>query len=131
MLGGYNCLSRARDIWQGIVARAKEAANPNRMKTYPLMVSFRAALTGNHMGEFDIEGEAAPKAHVMQLLTEMKEGKVAVIPPLPFNLQRYRLFYDGRELKDDEILDYIVAADNPTVTVLVSEENCSEHRRRR
>ena len=56
-------------------------------------------------------------------LTEMKEGKVGVIPPLPCNLQQYRLFYDGRELKGDEILDYIVAADNPTVTVLVSEEN--------
>ena len=113
--GGYNCQNRAIYEWDRNVARAKRAAKCRH--TYPLTVFFQAALTGNPMGTFKIEHEAAPGAHVMHLVAEMENGNIEGIPAMKKGY-RYRLQYGGKALHDDDFLDYVVAADNPIVTVL-------------
>ena len=83
------------------------------------------------MGDIEFEYEAECTAYVRELLDDMESGNIEGCPELLCQRHRYRLLYDGKQINDDDILDYIVAADNPTVTVLVSAENCSERRRRR
>ena len=116
--------------WQDIRARAKEKFQKknekekekenktNCTRTYPLTVTFRYAATGNRMGELEIESEASTKAHVEQLLPDMKEGNIQGIERLPHSIE-YRLVYDGKVLENDDLLDYIVTESTPTVNVVV------------
>ena len=129
-IGGYNCQNVAMNKWQDIRARAKEKFEKknekekekenktNCTRTYPLTVTFRYAATGNRMGELEIESEASTKAHVEQLLTDMKEGKIQGIERLPHSIE-YRLIYDGKVLENDDLLDYIATESTPTVNVVV------------
>ena len=74
------------------------------------------------MGDIELPYEASSFALVRVLLDHMEMGNIEGCPELPCQWHRYRLLYDGRQLNDDGILDYIVAADNPTVNVLKTEE---------
>ena len=74
------------------------------------------------MGDIEFESEAESDAYVRELLDNMETGQIMGFPDPPRCLWcRYRLLYDGKQLNDDDILDYIVAADNPTVSVLVTQ----------
>ena len=75
------------------------------------------------MGDIEFESEAEPKAYIRPLLLNMEMGNIEGFPDPPRCLWcRYRLLYDGKQLDDDDFLDYIVAAGNPTVSVLVTQE---------
>ena len=75
------------------------------------------------MGDIEFEYEAESNAYVRELLNDMESGDIMGFPDPPECLWcRYRLLYDGNQLNDDDILDYVVAADNPTVSVLVTQE---------
>ena len=75
------------------------------------------------MGDIEFEYEAESHAYVRELLDNMESGNIEGFPEPPLcQWHRYRLLYDGKQINDDGILDYIVAADNPTVTVLVTQE---------
>ena len=74
------------------------------------------------MGDIEFEYEAESNAYVRELLDDMKSGQIEGFPVLLCQWHRYRLLYDGKQINDDDILDYIVAADNPTVTVRVTVE---------
>ena len=98
------------------------ARNPKRTTEYPFTISFVSALTGDHMGDWEFEYEASPFAIVHILLDNIAMGQIVGFPDPPRCLWfRYRLLYDGKQLNDDDILDYMVAADNPTVSVLVTQ----------
>ena len=74
------------------------------------------------MGDFSFEYEASPFAIVRDFLDNMAMGQIMGFPDPPRCLWfRYRLLYDGKQLNDDDILDWVVAADNPTVSVLVTQ----------
>ena len=74
------------------------------------------------MGDIEFEHEAEYNAYVRELLDDMESGQIEGFPVLLCQWHRYRLLYDGKQINDDGILDYIVAADNPTVAVLVTQE---------
>ena len=74
------------------------------------------------MGDFWFEYEASPFAIGRDFLELMESGQYEGFPVLLCKWHRYRLLYDGNQLNDDDILDYVVAADNPTVSVLVTQE---------
>ena len=74
------------------------------------------------MGDIEFEYEAESNAYVRELLDDMESGNIEGFPELLCQRHRYRLLYDGKQIDDDDILDYIVAADNPTATVLVTQE---------
>ena len=74
------------------------------------------------MGDIEFESEAESHALVRELLDNMEMGNIEGFPELLCQWHRYRLLYDGKQLNDDGILDYIVAADNPTVNVIVTQE---------
>ena len=75
------------------------------------------------MGDLEFDYEAESIAYVRELLNDMESDQIMGFPEPPECIWcRYRLLYDGRQLNDDDILDYVVAADNPTVSVLVTQE---------
>ena len=75
------------------------------------------------MGDIELPYEASSFALVRVLLDHMEMGLIMGFPDPPgCKWFRYRLLYDGKQLNDDGILDYMVAADNPTVSVLVAQE---------
>ena len=74
------------------------------------------------MGDIEFDYEAESNAYVRELLDDMESGNIEGFPELLCQWHRYRLLYDGKQIPDDGILDYIVAADNPTVNVLVTQE---------
>ena len=113
---------RAMRWWVKVRAHALEHANPKRTTTYPFTISFVSAETGDHMGDIEFEYEAESRAVVRELLDDMESGNIKGFPELLCQWHRYRLLYDGKQLNDDGILDYIVAADNPTVNVIVTQE---------
>ena len=103
-------------------ARALESANPKRTTKYPFTISFVSAETGDHMGDIEFEYEAECTAYVRELLDDMESGNIEGFPELLCQRHRYRLLYDGKQIHDDDFLDYIVAADNPTVAVRKTQE---------
>ena len=106
------------DVWLPSLA----ARNPKRTTKYPFTISFVSALTGDHMGDIELPYEASSFALVRVLLDHMEMGQIQGFPDPPgCKWFRYRLLYDGKQLNDDGILDYMVAADNPTVSVLVTQ----------
>ena len=110
-------------MWHDVKAQALARANPKRTTKYPFTISFLSAETGDHMGDIEFEYEAECTAYVRELLDDMESGNIEGFPEPPLcKWHRYRLLYDGKQISDDGILDYIVAADNPTVTVLVTVE---------
>ena len=106
-------------LWDNVRARAFESANPKRTTTYPFTISF-VDIWGEHMGDIEFKYEAPWE--VGDLRYDMESGNIEGFPELLCQWHRYRLLYDGKQLDDDGILDYIVAADNPTVTVRVTVE---------
>ena len=116
----YREEATAAILWDNVRAYALEFANPKRTRTYPFTISFVSAVTGDHMGDIEFEYEAESNAYVRELLDDMKSGQIEGVPVLLCQCHRYRLLYDGKQINDDGILDYIVAADNPTCLLYTS-----------
>ena len=109
--------------WQAARLPPLSARNPKRTTKYPFTISFVSALTGDHVADCEFEYEAMSFAVVRSFCGLIAMGAIQGFPDPPRCLRcRYRLLYDGKQLDDYDILDYIVAADNPTVSVLVTQE---------
>ena len=109
-------------LWDKIRAQALARANPKRTTTYPFTISY-VDIWGEHMGDIEFEYEAERFSYVREVLDNMEMGQIEGFPEPPLCMwHRYRLLYDGNQIHDDDFLDYIVAADNPTVTVRVTVE---------
>ena len=66
----------------------------------------------------DVIISARKEAQVAEAVEALSaKGNIEGIPAMKKGY-RYRLQYGGKALHDDDILDYVVAADNPIVTVL-------------